>query len=151
MILELTGFILAFSYRSKLEKVYKDSLSEVLGIALDKNNTKVLNIFHDLEKSMDCCGANGATDYYDHHQIAPPQCAVHPKGCSTAIIDWLDKNLPIIGGVLGAVLVLEVIGLLSVVVLAVALKHAPDDSYSSSPAEVLSHIVPGRRRNYSRV
>lgn len=149
--MELAGFILAFSYRSKLEKVYKDSLSEVLGSALEKNNTKVLNVFHKLEKDMKCCGVNGVSDYNTYHQPIPQDCFVYPIGCSTAIIDWLEKNLPIIGGVLGGVLVLEVVGLLSAVVLAVALKHAPEDSYSSNPGEVLSHIVPGRRRNYSRV
>ena len=99
---------------------------------------------------MKCCGANGIIDYKAHPLDTPLECFQHPKGCSDAIIDLLDKNLPIIGGVLGGVLVLEVIGLLSAVVLAVALKHAPDDDYSSNPMEVLPHIVPGRRRNYQR-
>jgi hypothetical protein len=151
MILELAGFILAFSYKSRLENVYRDSLKEAFDAALSQNNTKVVNVFHDLEKELKCCGVNGPTDYNTHPQFITPDCYAHPTGCSTAIIDWLDKNLPIIGGVLGGVLLLEIVGLLSAVALVVALRHAPDDTYSSDPRLIMQELIPGRRRNYSRV
>ncbi|CAF1290815.1 unnamed protein product [Rotaria sordida] len=151
MTIELVGFILAFAYKGKLEDVYKKSLTTVFTNALVKNDTKVLNAFHDMENSLKCCGANGKKDYTESGRDAPSWCYQYQQGCSTIIIDILQKNLPIIGGSLGAVLLLEILGFIAAIVLAVALKHAPDDTYSSSPGEVISYVVPGRRRNYYKL
>jgi hypothetical protein len=150
MILELVGFIMAIAYKGKLETVYRDSLTKVFATALDNNDEKFLNAFHQLEKSLKCCGVSGPTDYSKHGKEPSAECFQNTKGCSVVIIDLLKKSLPIIGGTLGGVLFLELIGLIFAILLAVALKHASDTEYSSSPTEVLSYVVPGRRRNYSK-
>ncbi|CAF2364675.1 unnamed protein product [Rotaria sp. Silwood2] len=151
MIIELVGFILAFAYKSKLEDVYSKSLTKVFTNALIVDDTKVLNAFHDMEKSLACCGVNGKTDYDNSGKLAPDSCVKYPTGCSTIIINTLEKNLPIIGGSLGAVLFLELLGFIGAIALAVALRHASDGTYSSNAREVISYVVPGRRRNYNKV
>jgi hypothetical protein len=151
MLIEFVGFVLALAYKNKLEDVYNTSLAKVFTDALDNNDTKVLAAFHNLEKSVQCCGINGVQDYHTHGREAPDSCYKYPtKGCSAAIIDLLEKNLPIIGGTLGGVLLLELIGLIFAFVLATALKHSVDETFSSNPGEVIQNIVPGRRRNYRK-
>ncbi|CAF0754758.1 unnamed protein product [Adineta steineri] len=129
MILELVGFIMAFVYKSKLKDVYTDSLSTALTDAITKNQTDVLSSFRDLENSMKCCGVHNVSDYNDYPQSQlSQQCKDHPdsQGCSAAIIGFLNKHLPIIGGSLGGVLLLELLGLIGAIVLAKALKNKPD-------------------------
>jgi hypothetical protein len=149
MILELAGFITAFAYKKQLQEVYNESLTRVFTDALDNNGTSVINVFHELEKSLKCCGSNGINDYITHGYTPPQLCFEHPtKGCARAIIDLLDKNLPLIGSVLGIVLLLELVNLIFALILAKALKHSNDHIFSSNPGVVLSAVVPGRRRNY---
>ena len=150
MVIEFVGFIMAFAYKNKLEDVYRDSLTTVFGKALMNNDTRVMKVFHQLEDKLDCCGVNGKDDYSKYHGLAPPSCFQNAtsKGCSTAIIDILETNLPIVGGVLGAVLVIELGIFVSAIALRFIAAKQPYEVYSSNPAEVISNLVPGRRRNY---
>jgi len=150
MVIELAAFIMAFVYKGKLTEVYQTALYDVLKTGLDSNNTKILTAFDDLEKAMECCGVNNISDYTNANYTRSSEwCGKKPNyGCSQAIIDFLKKGLPAIGVTLGVVLATELLGLLSAIALAVALKNAPDDNYSSSPGQVLGNMVPGRRRNY---
>lgn len=149
MIVELAGFIMAFVYKGKLKDVYETTLLKALEDGVKNNKTELLVAFQQLEKSLKCCGVLNITDYGDISQarLSEP-CKQNPPpiGCAAKIINLLNSNLPIIGGTLGGVLAVELFGLIASIALAVALKHAPDDSYSSNPREVLSGLVPGRRR-----
>jgi hypothetical protein len=151
MIIELAGFIMAFAYKGKLKDVYDTTLTKVFDTGLESNKTEIIKAFQDLEDVVKCCGVHGKSDYdrFNYTSLSEA-CKQYPtKGCSQAIIDFLDTNLPIIGGILGGVLALEFFGLIFAIVLAVALKHAPDtDSYSSNPGDVIKGAMPGRRRNY---
>lgn len=154
MIIEFIGFIFVFAYRSKVESVYRDSLGKVFIEALKGNKEKVLKPFHDLEKKLGCCGVNGRQDYTDAGLEGPPICYTNETatGCSTLIINWLNDKFPIIGGTLGAVLLLELLCLLSAIVLAAALKTSyVQEDLSMTPEEVISIAVPGRRRNYYKL
>jgi len=146
MILELAGLILAFVYKGKITEVYEGTFSDVLVQAVRKNQSDVLNIFHEMEKTMKCCGVRGPSDYRGHEYNEGEYCRANPnaRGCAASIIDFLNTNLPIIGGTLGGVLLLELFGLIGAIALAVAIKHAPKESYSSSPSKVISYAV---RRN----
>lgn len=151
MILQLVGLIMALVYKGNLEDVYRKNLLKVFNKALNASDTKVIRAFADLEDLLECCGVNGFKDYARHDPS--PGCFQHQdrKGCSNAIIDLLNKNLPAVGGILGAVLFIELIGLIGAILLAIALRRAPETYYSSSPGDVLYSIVPGnKRRNYSR-
>jgi len=157
MILELTAFIMAFVYKGKLSDLYDKTWSETLSKALDKNQTKVLKAFHDLEDAVKCCGVHNVSDYYinnnniTYNYTLSDYCKENGNsavGCAEKIIGFLTKNLPIVGGTLGGVLLLELFGLIGAIALAVALKHAPNDDYSSRPGDVLGGLVPRSQRRY---
>ena len=149
MIVELVGFIMAFVYKGKLKDVYETTLLKALEDGVKNNKTELLIAFQQLEKSLECCGVLNVTDYGNiSRSRLSEQCKLTkpPIGCAEKIINLLNSNLPIIGGTLGGVLAVELFGLIASIALAVALKHAPDGDYSSNPGQVLSSIVPGRRR-----
>ena len=149
MVLELAGFITAFAYKNKLQDVYNESLTRVFTDALDNNKTSIINVFHDLEKSLECCGSSGINDYITHNYNPPQSCFDRAnKGCAKAIINLLEKNLPLIGSVLGVVLLLELVNLIFAFILARSLKNSDNEKFSSNPGDVLAAVVPGRRRNY---
>jgi hypothetical protein len=56
----------------------------------------------------------------------------HPYslGCAKAVVTWIWNELPILAGVLGGILAIEIFGLISSLVLGVAVSHAlKADSY----------------------
>ena len=151
MIIELTGLILAFSYKSRLTDVYEKSLTEVFENGMAEKKQKVIDGFHHLENTLKCCGIHNISDYGPYNTTDfSDGCKEHPHdGCSDKIIDLLSTNLPIVGYSLLSVFLLEFFAVLGAIALAVALKHAPnDEEYSSSPGETIRNIVPSRRRNY---
>jgi hypothetical protein len=150
MILQLVGFIMAMAYKNNLEGVYKKNLLEVLTIALNNSDTKVLNAFSDIEISLKCCGVNGLQDYGGKEPKNLDCYRYSAKGCSGVIIDLLKKNLPIIGTSLAIILLFELFGLIGAIKLAIALKNAPETYYSSNPGQVLSNVIPSSRRRYNK-
>ena len=152
MIVELTGCIMAIVYKNKLREVYDDALTTALKKGVSERDDKILAAFRSLEEAVSCCGAQNISDYATYppfEQLSKPcQKDNSTIGCADKIVDILNKNLPIVSGTLGGIIALELITLLGAIALAVALKHAPDRDYSSSPGEVLRYAVPGRRRNY---
>lgn len=151
MVLELTGCIMAVVYKKDLLDVYGDNFEKILTDGVKKNDTKILDAFRALEEALTCCGARNISDYGNtpRDRLSKP-CQDDPnsKGCAEELIDTLEKNLPIIAGTLGAVLALEFFTFFGAIILAIALKHAPEKSFSSSPGEVIRYAVPGRRRDY---
>jgi len=150
MILQLVGFIMVMVYKNNLEAVYKKNLLEVLTSALNNSDTKVLDAFTDIEKSLKCCGVNGLQDYAGKEPKNLDCYRYSAKGCSGVIIDLLKKKVPIIGTALGVILLFELFGLISAIKLAIALKNAPETFYSSNPGEVLSNVIPSKRKKYYR-
>ncbi|CAF1026072.1 unnamed protein product [Rotaria sordida] len=146
MLLELVGFILAMVYKGKLKGLFEEPLFKVLDVALKNKDNATILAFQDLENSMKCCGVHNESDYYGYAVEKSKQCKQHldSKGCAQAIIELFNKNLPIIGGTLGGILVIELFGLIGACVLAVALKDSPESRYSSSPVS-WSKFAPGRR------
>ncbi|CAF1039298.1 unnamed protein product [Rotaria sp. Silwood1] len=142
MILELVAFILALVYKGKLKNLFEEPLFKILHTALENKDNKTITAFHDLENSMKCCGVHNKSDY-DSYTLdqESKRCKEHPdsKGCSQAIIDLFSKNLPIVGGTLGGILIVELFGLIGACVLAAALKNSPE-MYSSPPPRVFSKL-----------
>ena len=137
MVVEFVAFIMAFVYKSKLQEVYEETLLTVLTDGLENNREPIIDSFHQLEKLLDCCGVRNVSDYAGHRDKIQDICnGTNKIGCGDKIVEILNNNLPVVAGVLGGVLALELITFIGSIVLAVALKHAPD-SYSSSPKEVL--------------
>jgi hypothetical protein len=133
MVAELAAFITALVMRVKIEDTYRDNLWKIFEDAYKDNRTDVIDAIEKLEKQFECCGVNNSLDYQTLNITAPDSCYKDPDasepyslGCAKAIIDWIVDELPAVGGVTGATLVLEVFGLVTAIALAVALKK---DSY----------------------
>jgi hypothetical protein len=148
MIIELVGIITAFSYKSRLENVYRDSLLTVFNTALNTSDARVLDAFTDLEKKLKCCGVTGINDYHGR-EPKNPECYRYRNGCSDALIKLFNENLPVIGTTLGFVLFFELLCLIAAIALGIALKKSSDVYYSSNPGDLLINIVPSRRRKYT--
>jgi hypothetical protein len=128
MIVELVGFIMAFAYKGQVTEVYKNTLFTVFDKALENNSTDVLDAFRQLETAMKCCGVHNISDYGDRSNASSTWCKDNPAspGCSDAIIDYLNKHLPIIGGSLGGVVLLELFGVIGAIVLVKAIRRSDD-------------------------
>ncbi|CAF2842400.1 unnamed protein product [Rotaria sp. Silwood2] len=136
MIIELVAFILALVYKGKLQSLFEQPLYDILETALTKKDNTTILAFHDLEDAMKCCGVHNSSDYASHPEYGnSKQCQTdkNSKGCSQAIIDLFTKNLPIVGGTLGGILIIELIGLIGACILARVLKESPDARYTSTP------------------
>ena len=94
-------------------------------------------IIEELEIKFQYCGVNGYSDYIKHGHKIPLSChqyhvsdgARFSLGCAAAIGLWVWKQLPIIAGVLGSILFIEVFCVISSVVLGVAISHSNIDAY----------------------
>lgn len=126
---------MAFVFKGKLQQYFEAPLKDVLVKALERNDTSILNAFKELENKIGCCGVYNITDYGEDHGTPDSKgCTKHPNlGCSQAIIDWFNKHLPIIGGILGGILAVELFALLGACLLARASKE--DSSYSTGPPD----------------
>jgi len=147
MILEIAAFIMAFVYKGQLQSTYEKELSRVFQENLNRNNTGAMKPFHDLENGLKCCGVKNISDYGEHFPSIEYStwCKANNGsiGCSDAIIRFLNKNLPAIGGVLGGVVFIELLGLIGAIILVRVLRDDPD-TYSSAPGPTISRFV-GRR------
>jgi len=133
IIVELAGFILALSYRKKLEKIYDEDLAQIFLRAYTRNNTgEIKGAIQTLEKQFKCCGItdNAADDYIRNNFTIPVECydpttkMPYKLGCADAIIKFLKDNLPIFAGVMGSFLLIEIFGIIAAISLGVAVSHS---------------------------
>lgn len=145
LIIELVAAILAAVYKSKLEDVYKDTLEIVFTKTMINSTEELRSTYEDLENTLECCGVQNITDYVTRDIPLSPYCSQHrdAMGCGDKIINIFTKNLPIIGGVLGGVVFLELFTLIAAIVLARKISNADDEDDYIPPPKSLSHI---RRR-----
>jgi len=139
MIIELVGFIMALVYKGKLQDLYEKPFYDLLHTALEANDTNTLLIIQDLENKLKCCGIHNISDYQPYPHIEKSEyCINNPqaKGCAAAIISIFETNLPIIGGTLGGVILLELFCLIGAIILAKALNKDSDMLYSSQPGRL---------------
>jgi len=139
IIVELVGFILALSYKGKLEKVYNDSLYRVFMDAYQKNITDTKSAIETLEKQFKCCGIReGISDYKLNNFTVPDSCYIpgsvppipYSSGCAAGIIKFLKDKLPMLAGLMGSFMLVEIFGVLSAISLGVAIANSPE-RYSS--------------------
>jgi hypothetical protein len=137
MILELAGLIMAFVYKGKLREVYETTLFKSLDKALEEKDEKAIKAFEELENTIKCCGVHNVSDYDRRNRTRSAYCTSHSEseGCADAIVNFLNGKLPIIGGLLGGVLALEIFGLIGAIVLA---KTPTDDDGDSKKSRMLT-------------
>ncbi len=132
MLLELAAFITTMSSRVSIRNSYESGLREVFNDAYQKDRPEQIKNIEKLEQEFHCCGVNSSIDYEKLNHTIPASCYKDPstttgvfeKGCADAIIDWLWDELPIIGGLVAAILVLEIFGVIAAISLVVAISHS---------------------------
>jgi hypothetical protein len=98
------------------------------------NQTEIINIIEQLEREFKCCGVKSYLDYtYSGYQISKscyrnqiPTGIPFNQGRETAVAIWIWNTLPIIAGVLGSILFIEISGVISSLVFGIAISHAPN-------------------------
>ncbi|CAF0924242.1 unnamed protein product [Rotaria sp. Silwood1] len=134
---EFAAVIVTLVFRNDLWKTYDSGFMEVFHHAYSQNQTETIKIIENLERKFKCCGVDGASDYARYGYKIPSSCyadestkrILYSQGCAEAVAIWVWNKLPIIAGVLGAILFIELFGVISSIVLGVAISHSSDPTY----------------------
>jgi hypothetical protein len=133
MVLELAAFITALSLRVRVRNSYEDSLWNLFWDGYVNNRTDIRKAVEKLEEKFKCCGVDGWEDYGKvNYTTIPLSCYENrdatkkrfDTGCADAFIDWIWDIMPAVSGIIGAVLFLEIFGVISSCSLIVAISHA---------------------------
>ncbi|CAF1462272.1 unnamed protein product [Rotaria sordida] len=135
IITELAAFIITLTYRVRIRDSYYSGFRELFIEIYSNNHTDLKYVIEDIEREFKCCGINNVTDYYKHNYTVPVACykdqdfdkSIFDQGCANVVIQWLWKQFPIIGSVLGSILLIEIFGIISSIALSTAISHS---SYS---------------------
>lgn len=129
MILELAAFITSISTRSDIDESYRDNLKRIFNEAYSNNDTDYRKDIEYLEYELKCCGVDGSDDYTRENITIPPSCyqdgsTTASPGCADAIISWITtKLLPAVSGIVGAVFIFEIFGVIASIIIAYTLSH----------------------------
>jgi hypothetical protein len=132
ILLEFGVVIATLVFRENLWKTYDSGFMEVFRYAYTHNQTETIQMIENLERTFECCGVDGPFDYLKYgykiplscYPGQPPSHLPYKDGCAAAVILWVWKELPIIAGVLGSILFIEIFGVISSLVLGVAISHS---------------------------
>ncbi|CAF3066404.1 unnamed protein product [Rotaria socialis] len=130
MVLELAAFITLMSSRVRVRDSYQSGLWEVFHDAYDNDRQDIIKQIEGLELEFECCGVNDSGDYLKVNRTIPDSCykdkskqTIFDEGCADAIIDWIWDELPVIGGIVGAIIFIEIFGVIASISLGVAISH----------------------------
>lgn len=129
IIVEFVIVILVLVYRDQIWTTFDSGFLDVFKDAYNFNSTSTIGIIETLENQLECCGVNGPFDYLAVRVPLPLSCYPSQStfflpfstGCANAIFNWVWQELPWIVGVLGTFVLMEFFGLISSLVLVVAL------------------------------
>lgn len=132
LLLEFAGVIVTLKFQSKLWYSYDSGFSDVFKRAYTHNQTDTIKVIEQLEREFNCCGVDSYNDYINISRLIPNSCYLNQKpiglpfnkGCATAVTGWVVDQLPIIAGILGVILFIEIFGITASSVLAVAISHS---------------------------
>ncbi|CAF1328039.1 unnamed protein product [Rotaria sp. Silwood1] len=136
ILLEFTAVIIVLRFRNDLWQTYDSGFREIFQKAYRYNEIEMIKIIEQLEREFKCCGVNSYTDYIQSGYNIPRSCYPNqlPKenpfnqGCAETVVLWAWNKLPIIAVVLGIILFIEILGLISSLVLGVAISHASNNN-----------------------
>ncbi|CAF3066389.1 unnamed protein product [Rotaria socialis] len=130
---EFGAVITTLVFRNDLWKTYDSSFVEIFNHAYGENQTATIQIIEDIEHRFKCCGVDGPSDYAKFGYRIPRSCYPNKKaiaglpyteGCAQAVAIWVWNQLPLIAGSLGALLFIEIFGVISSIALGVAISHS---------------------------
>ncbi len=132
ILFEFTVVIITLRFRNDVWESYDSGFKEVFQRAYRNNQTKVIQIIEQLEREYKCCGVDSFTDYMKSGYKIPLSCypnelsqgILYNEGCAEAVVIWVWNELPTIAGVLGSILFIEIFGVISSLVLGVAISHS---------------------------
>jgi hypothetical protein len=132
IITEIAALIVALSSRVRIRDSYDSGFRELFIEIYSNNDTDLQHIIEDIEREFKCCGAQNVTDYYKHYYTVPAAChkdgdfhkPIFDQGCADAAMKWISNQLPIIGGALGGILLIEIFGVISSIALGIAISHS---------------------------
>ncbi len=138
IFLEFASVVVTLQFRNDLWQSYDSGYKQVFQDAYLQNQTQTIDLIEQLERQFQCCGVDSYVDYIDVHHLIPMSCypnqtPIGPPfitGCTKAILSWVWNELPIIAAVLGSILFFEIFGIVSSLVLGVAISHSSQtDTY----------------------
>lgn len=137
IVFQVIVVIIIFIFRNNVLKTYDTGFKQIFHNAYDQNQTNVLIIIENLEYQFQCCGYDNFFDYSKFHYPMPDSCypnqspIFHPyyQGCANVVINWIGNELPIIAGVLGGIVLVEIIGIILSLVLNVKISDSPKKEY----------------------
>lgn len=116
LVLEVVAVSLVFAYKSKAREVFFNGLNKTVD-AVNNNETGPRDVMDTLQGIFKCCGASGPSDYNatiletmktcETPQSTASKKDYYQEGCYKEIIDFLDKYLPTLIGLLITFLVFE--------------------------------------------
>jgi uncharacterized membrane protein len=132
ILFEFAAVIVILVFRNNLWQSYDSGFREIFHHAYSQNQTDMITTIEKLEREFHCCGVDGASDYlkygykiskscYLHH---PPMSQPYNQGCAAAVSNWVSNKLPIIVGILGSILFIEIFAIISSLVIGVAISHS---------------------------
>ena len=137
IIFELATFIILLSVRTPARDSYYSGFRETFIEIYSNNHTDLEYAMEDIEREFKCCGAYNVSDYYKRNYTVPASChedqdlrkPIFKQGCADAVMNWLWNQFPIIGGVLSAILLIEIFGLVSSIALGIAISHSTYEKF----------------------
>ncbi|UJR36183.1 hypothetical protein I4U23_028917 [Adineta vaga] len=137
ILVEFAAVIATLVFRNDLYTSYDSGFMEIFQHAYSQNQTEVKKVIESLEETFKCCGVDEPSDYIKHGFKMPLSCfpdkmifnIPYAQGCAPAVATWIWNELPIIAGVLGTILFIEIFGVISSLVLGVAISHSSTPGY----------------------
>lgn len=146
-VIELSSGITGFIFKTKLENGFQDGLHSALKHYGDKEYAMTNNAIDGLQKNLDCCGISSYKDWIntpwgkEHFGQVPPSCCkveekcdnqipvdnstdIFEQGCYRKVVDFMDGNLGLIGGVALGISFFQLLGAILACCLAKSINKA---------------------------
>ena len=132
ILVQFAAVIVTLVYRNNLWYSFDSGLMEVFQRAYGQNQSEAIRMIENVEREFQCCGVDGAFDYIKFGYKLPLSCfpSQSPlflpfnRGCAQGVVLWLWAELPLIAGGVGAILLVEIFGVIASLVLGVAIAHS---------------------------
>lgn len=143
ILLEFAAVIVLFKFRVQIWETYNNGFQMFFLEAYHFNQTQNITVIKQIEREFHCCGVDSFLDYEMIHLIPPVDCypnqnktaRIYDDGCAQTIVIWVWDNLPYVIGFAVFVLLIQIFGIISSIVLGVI------STYARQMNEFIDHTV----------